>query len=390
MKQKLSHFGTRIVGQSMFKLLARAKDLERKGKKIIHFEIGDTHLEMPDPVKDTAMRSLRNKRTHYGASHGEYELRSAIARVYKEDYRFLPDINQIVVASGANPLIYYIISVLVNPKEEVILTDPSFVTYNAVLNMLDVTGVRIPVSHHDNFRFDPEKIRKSITKKTRLIVLNSPSNPTGAVYSKNDIKKIYEIAKRHNIYVLSDEIYSTLVYEGTHFSAGTLDKCRERVIVTNGFSKPFAMTGWRVGYAIGPAEIIDKVGLLSQTIVSCVPPFLQDACVTALKNRKVFAKKYFNEYKKLREVICSQLERIPELQFEWPQGAFYIFIDVSKTGMDGDEFSEYLMQNEGVVVCPGSGFGPSGKNYIRICYAKEKEVLLEGCKKITHAIEKIR
>ncbi len=385
----LSSFAERIVGQSMFKILAAAKELERQGRKVIHFEIGDTYLEMPAAVKDAAIAALRKNRTHYGSSHGEFALRSALCKAVSEDYGFLPRIDQTVVASGANPLIYYLLAVLANPGEEIIVTDPAFVTYNAVCSMLGIKPVRVPVAHRDNFRFSPEEIEKHITKKTRVIVLNSPSNPTGAVYSERDIRKTYQIAKKHDLYIISDEIYATLVYEGKHFSAGVLDKCRERVIVTNGFSKPFAMTGWRVGYAVGPKEVIDKVGLLSQTIVSCVPPFLQDACVVALKNRKKFTPQYFKVYKELREVVCSRLERIQQLEFTWPQGAFYLLVDVSKTGMDGDAFSKYLLEKEGVVVCPGSGFGPSGKNYIRICYATPKAKLLEGCRRIERAIKSL-
>src|SRR3989344_7515415 len=299
---QLSHFANRIVGQSMFRILETAKEMEQQGINLVHFEIGDSHLEMPIEVKKIAITSLNSGRTHYGSSYGEYSLRTAIQKVVKEDFAFMPDISQIVVTSGANPLIYYVLAVLVNPGEEVILTDPTFVTYNAVLDMLKIKGVHVPVTHKNNFNFSPKEIEKRITKKTRLIVINSPSNPTGAVYSESDIRKIYALAKKYNLYILSDEIYASMVYEGKHFSAGVMDKCKERVIMTNGFSKPFAMTGWRVGYAIGPEEIIEKIALLSQTIVSCVPPFLQDACVIALSQRHEFSKRYFKEYKKLREI----------------------------------------------------------------------------------------
>jgi aspartate/methionine/tyrosine aminotransferase len=385
-KLLLSHFAERIVGQSMFQILQKAKDLERQGKKLIHFEIGDSHLEMPTEVKKRALSAMSQGRTHYGSSFGEHELRLAIQKATTEDFLYTPSLSQIVVTTGANSLIYYVISILVNPGEEVILTDQAFVTYNAVLRMLKIKDVRVPVGYSNNFRFEPAEIEKRITPKTRLIIINSPSNPTGAIYSKSDIVEIYRIAKKHNLYILSDEIYSRLVYEGKHFSVGTVDKCRERVIVTNGFSKPFAMTGWRVGYAIGPENIIDKIALLSQTIVSCVPPFLQDACVTALANRHKFAERYLVEYKKLRNVICRELKKISQFQFSKPQGAFYIMADVSKTGMDGDAFTEHAMKF-GVVVCPGSGFGPGGKNYVRICYANTEKNLLEGCKRLQKAVE---
>ena len=382
-----SVFAKRIVGQSMFQILEMTKDLERKGKNLIHFEIGDSHLEMPLEVKKTAIVAMNRGRTHYGSSYGEHELRLAIQKATKGDFLFTPSFSQIVVTSGANPLIYYIISILVNPGEEVILADLAFVTYNAVLNMLGIKDVRVPVSHTNNFRFDPIEIEKRITPKTRLIIINSPSNPTGAVYSKQDITKIYSLAKKHNLYILSDEIYSRLVYEGTHFSPGVLDKCRERVIVTNGFSKPFAMTGWRVGYAVGPEEIITKIALLSQTIVSCVPPFLQDACVTALENRHKFIKRYFAEYKKLRDIACEELEKVKQFEFLKPEGAFYLMIDVSNTGIDGDKFTKYAMEKYGVVVCPGSGFGAGGKNYIRLCYANTGKNLREGCRRLCQAAE---
>ena len=370
----LSIFAKKIVGQSMFQVMDMAKTLERQGKKLIHFEIGDSHLEMPSEVKKSAIAAMNLGRTHYGSSYGEHELRLAIQKAVKEDLSFTPSLSQIVVTSGANPLIYYIISILVNPGEEVILANLAFVTYNAVLNMLGIKDVCVPVNYTNNFRFDPIEIEKRITPKTRLIIINSPSNPTGAVYSKEDIKKIYDLAKKYNLYIISDEIYSRLIHEGSHFSAGTIDECRERVIVTNGFSKPFAMTGWRVGYAIGPEDIINKIALLSQTIVSCVPPFLQDACVTALAHRKKFGQRYLLEYKKLRDIAYSELKKNKQFEFLKPQGAFYIMVNVSKTGMDGDEFTKYAINKLGVVVCPGSGFGPGGKNYIRICYANTKKI----------------
>ena len=385
----LSKFAEKIVGQSMFQVLEIAKSLERQGKKLIHFEIGDSHLEMPLEVKEGTVLAINRGRTHYGSSYGEHELRLAIQKTVKEDFLFEPSLSQIVVASGANPLIYYIISILVNPGEEVVLTDPSFVTYSAVLNMLGVKGVYVPIDNVDNFRFDPAEIEKRITTKTRLIVINSPSNPTGAVCLKEDVVKIYELARKHNLYILSDEIYSHLVYEGAHFSAGTLDECKERVIVTNGFSKPFAMTGWRVGYAVGPEKIIEKIALLSQTIVSCVPPFLQDGCVVALNRRHEFSQRYFSEYKKLRDFICKELEQVKQFKFLKPHGAFYLMIDVSKTGMDGDEFTKHAMEKFGVVVCPGSGFGSGGKKYIRICYANTEENISEGCRRLRDAAENI-
>jgi len=388
-QKNLSEFAGRIVGQSMFQILEKAKELEAQGKNLIHFEIGDTHLEMPQEVKDAAMDSLNKGRTHYGNSQGEKSLLLAIQKAVKEDFSFTPSLSQIAVASGANPLIYYVLSIIANPGDEVILTDPSFVTYNAVLSMLQINGVRINVNHRDGFRFDPAEIEKRITSKTRLIVINSPSNPTGAVYSKEDIMRIYELAKKHNLYILSDEIYSRLVYEGQHFSPGVLDECKERVIVTNGFSKPFAMTGWRVGYAVGPEEIVKKIALLSQTIVSCVPPFLQDACVVALERRHEFSERYLNEYKKLRYIACEELGKIPQFEFFKPHGAFYLMIDVSKTGMDGDAFTTYAMEKEGVVVCPGSGFGPGGKNYVRLCYANTEEKLREGCRRLGKAANTI-
>lgn len=381
----LSRFAQRISGQSMFRILAMAKDLERQGKDLIHFEIGDTHLEMPPEVKKSAIAALKAGRTHYGDSSGEYALRLAIQKAVKEDFKFTPSLSQIVVTSGANPLIYYALAVLVNPGEEVILTDPAFVTYNAVLAMLKIKGVRVPVTHTNNFRFDPAEIEKRITPNTRLIVLNSPANPTGAVYAKSDIAKVYALAKDHNLFILSDEIYSRLVYEGAHFSPGVLDACAERVIVTNGFSKPFAMTGWRVGYAVGPERVIEKIILLSQTIVSCVPPFLQDACVIALERRREFSRRYLAEYKKLRDIACGELEEIKQFEFSKPAGAFYLMINVSKTGMDGDTFTEYAMEEHGVVVCPGSGFGPCGKNYVRICYANTEKNLREGCQRLRKA-----
>ena len=282
--KKLSDVALRAVGQPMFKILEAAEKLERSGKDILHFELGEPDFDTPQNIINAACDALNNGYTHYASSAGLQELKEVIVEVTLNSRQFSPDLDQILITPGANAIIYLSIASLVNPGDEVIVPDPGFPTYFSSIDLCGAKAISVPLKKENNFQLDPDDLLRSITSKTRLIIINSPSNPTGSCMTPDQIFKVSEIAKQHDIFLLSDEIYSRLIFEGVDFSSpATFDECKERIIILNGFSKAFAMTGWRLGVAIGPAEVINKMNLMLNTIVSCVPPFIQVAGIEALE-----------------------------------------------------------------------------------------------------------
>ncbi len=273
----------------MFQILAKAQELERQGKEILHFELGDPDFNTPVTIVDAAVKALKDGETHYASSAGLLELKEAAAEVTVRSRGFRPDLEQLLVCPGVNVMIYYATACAVESGEEVIVPDPGFVSYFSILKFLGTKIVRVPLREENEFRLNPDDVRKAMTPKTRMIIINSPSNPTGAVMTEEEIKKIYEIAEEYDVYLLSDEIFARMIYQdaGTRdYSPSKYDHCRKRTIIANGFSKSYAMTGWRLGVATGPAEIISKMGLLLETTTSCVSPFIQKAGIEALRGNQ--------------------------------------------------------------------------------------------------------
>ena len=267
--KRLSDAACRLEGQKMFQILARANELERQGKEILHFELGDPDFNTPQNIVEAACKSLKEGETHYAPSSGLLELKMGAADVTVRSRGFKPDLDQLLVTAGANVQIYYAVASAVNPGEEVIVPDPGFVSYFSILKFVGANPVRVPLFEKNEFKLNPNDVEKAITDKTRMIIINSPSNPTGAVMTENEIKRIYEIAKKNDVYLLSDEIYARMVYKEAntnHFSPSRYDSCRERTIVINGFSKSYAMTGWRLGVVTGPSDLISKMGLLLEIV----------------------------------------------------------------------------------------------------------------------------
>src|SRR3989338_6003377 len=277
--KKLARITEGLIGQPMFGLLSKIKEMERAGSKIIHFEIGDPNFDTPLKVIEAAKCSLDNKETHYTDSLGLWDLRQEIRSYTQRTLGFLPDVEQILICP-ANAIIDFVVRCVVNPQEEVIYPDPGFPTYYSVINYAGMTPIGITLREENAFRMAPDDILRGITDKTRLIIINSPNNPTGSMMTEEELREAAKIAKERDVYLLSDEVYSEITYNKTHFSASLYDQCRERTITINSFSKIYSMSGWRLGYAIGPAPVIKKMGLLLETIISCISPFIQRAGIT--------------------------------------------------------------------------------------------------------------
>ncbi len=386
-KPFLSKITEKFEGRSSFTLLAKVKELERAGENIIHFEIGDPDFNTPNHIIEAACSSIKNGETHYTSYMGLHDLIEAAAETTLHTRGFKPSIEQIIVTPGANIVFYMAIKCLVNPGEEVIIPDPSYPTYGTAIKACDAIAVRVPLLEKNAFRMNPEDIKKAITEKTRLIIINSPNNPTGSVMTRQELDETYKIAEENNIYLLSDEVYSRMMYGKTQFySPSSNDKCANTTILVNGFSKAFAMAGWRLGITTGPKEIIEKMGFLAQTLYSCVPPFVQRAGVAAINGDQSEIRKMMQIYKERRDLLVEGLNKIPGISCLEPEGAFYVFCNITKTGMTSEKFADFMLKTAKVSLLAGTSFGQYGEGYARLTYANSIENIKEGLNRMREAL----
>ena len=388
--RELSDLSNRTDGQPMFKLLDKVKKLEVEGKEIIHFEIGDPDFRTPENISNAGIRAIKNGFTHYVSSSGLTEFRQKICETTEVSRGFKPNIDQVLVTPGANIAIFYAISCIVNPGEEVIVPDPGFPTYFSTIKMCNTKAVHVPLLESNKFRMNPKDIENSITEKTRMIIINSPQNPTGSVMTKEEIRMTYEIAEKHDLYLYSDEIYARMVYKDSVFNSPSVyDKCQERTIISNGFSKAFAMTGWRLGAVIGPSNVVEKMKLLLETTSSCVPPFIQKAGIEAIEGEQTSQKSMYDEYEQRRNIVVDGINSIHGLSCITPGGAFYVFINIKKTGMTSESFCDYILEDAGVAILPGTSFGEFGEGFVRICYAVNQDKIKNALERIKKSISKL-
>lgn len=380
MSRRFSVAAQNLVGQPMFRMLSKIQDLEKQGKQILHFELGDPDFPTPTNISEAAIKSIREGNTHYVNSMGIRELREAAQLTTKLSRGFEPGIDQVLVTPGANYIIFLAISTLVNPGEEIIIPDPCFPTYTSAANFVGAKTVFVPVHEENNFRLSPDDVESKITDKTRLLIVNSPANPTGSVMTKEELFEVGKIAEKKNLYLLTDEVYSRLIFdsEKTFFSPSTLDQCKKRTIIINGLSKAFSMTGWRIGIAIGPSDVIAKMGLVVETLSSCTPPFCQIAGLEAINGDQSELIKMKKEYFDRKNMLVEGLNDINGISCVDPGGAMYVFPNIKKTNMTSDEFSEYVLKKTGIGVLPGNNFGVNGEGYIRMCYSTSQDDIKEA------------
>jgi len=383
MTLNLSNAAMRLKGQPMFKLLAKIQEMEQAGYNIIHFEIGDPDFATPLNITEAAISALYDGKTHYTNSLGIYEFRKAIAEYIERTRGFLPGLNQIVVMPSANMSIYYTVQCLTNPKDEVIVQDPGFPTYDAVLSLCDVEKIPVYLREENEFCLDPDDFEAAITPRTKMLILNSPHNPTGAVISSENMKRIAQICIQNGIYLFSDEVYARMIYESeSFFSPALVDKCLTNVILSTGFSKAFAMTGWRLGFMVAPKAIVDRMGLMVQTTVSCVSSFIQYGGLEALKGNQDSVKKMMSVYKKRRNLLVEGLNSIHGIKCKTPHGAFYVYPNIMGTGLTSQEFTTKALNDAHVGLLPGTDFGDSGEGYVRLCYATSEENIVDGIRRL--------
>lgn len=388
--REISNNARHIEGQPMFKLIDKVQRLEAQGRSIIHLEIGDPDFATPPNIVEATKRSFDRGETHYVNSWGMTDLVEATQHTTKRSRGFLPESNQVLITPGANIAIFYAVFCLSNPGQEVLVPDPGFPTYLSAIRMCGSVPVPYPLHERNAFRMRAEDIEPLITEKTRLLIINSPQNPTGAITEPWALREIYELAVKHDLYVYSDEIYARMVYsDQDFFSIASLDGCRERVILSNGFSKAFAMTGWRLGTLVAPPEVAERMMLLLQTTSSCVAPFLQRAGLEAITGDQTPVRTMMAEYKARRDFLVNELNKIPGISCHLPGGAFYAFPNISDFGLSSEAFADAMLERAGVAILPGSCFGEQGEGFIRICYASSRENILNAIARLTEACKSI-
>lgn len=357
-------------------------DLINEMQGVISLGVGEPDFVTPWNVREAGIYSLEKGHTHYSSNPGYIELRREISSYVHRKYglSYNPT-NEIMVTVGGSEGIDIAIRALAGPGDEVIIPEPSFVAYKGCTVFAGATPVTINLRHEDQFKLTPELLESAITERTKVIILPFPNNPTGAVMSREEVAKIVDVLKDRDIFVISDEIYSELTYEGKHVSIATFPEMKEKTLVINGFSKAFAMTGWRLGYAMGHKDLIFEMNKIHQYAIMCAPTTSQFAAIEALKNCDDDVDEMVREYNRRRRVLVEGFRSVGLNCFE-PKGAFYVFPCIKSTGLTSDEFCERLLMEQKVLVVPGNAFGGCGEGFIRACYASSMENIMEAVKRI--------
>jgi aminotransferase len=358
-------------------------DIAATMKDVISLGIGEPDFTTPKPILEAGLRSLQDGQTHYTSNHGKLELRQGISNNLKRLYGVHYDpVNEMVVTVGVSEALYLAMTAILDPGDEVIIPTPCFVSYQPEVIMAGGVPVEIPTRMEDNFEVDPARIRDAITPRTKVIFVGYPSNPTGAVASRAVLTEIAQIAEDHNLLLISDEIYDRLVYDIQHVCVPALsESVRQRTILLGGFSKDYAMTGWRIGYAAGPMDIIKGMVRIHQYSIMSAPTTAQDAAIEALAVGETYVQDMVAEYNRRRRLLVDGLNKLGLKTFE-PRGAFYAFPNISASGMDDELFCQRLLEEEHVAVVPGNSFGPAGQGFVRACYATSYEQLEEALRRM--------
>ena len=377
----------RLGTESAFEVLARARALERQGREIVHLEIGEPDFDTAAHIKDAAKRALDANATHYGPSAGLPELREAIAKHTAETRGVPVSPEQVVVTPGAKPIMFFTIMALVDRGDEVIYPNPGFPIYESVINFVGGVPVPIPLREESDFGFDMALFEQRVSSKTKLIIINSPENPTGGVLDRSQIERIAAIARKHDVPVLSDEIYRQFLYEGEFVSFYAQPGMHARSILLDGFSKSYAMTGWRLGYGVMPTDLAEHVTRLMVNSNSCTASFVQLAGVAALQGDHTPVTRMVAEFKRRRDLLVDGLNRLPGVTCKRPRGAFYVFPNITGTGRTSAEVADRLLQEAGVAVLSGAAFGVHGEGYLRISYANSEANLAKALERMRPLFE---
>ena len=389
MREMIAKRMSRIGTETAFEVLAQAKALERQGKEIVHLQIGEPDFDTPENIKEAGIKAIRENKTHYGPSAGLLEVRECLAQYISKTRNIPVDPEEVVVTPGGKPILFFSILACIDEGDEVLYPNPAYPIYESMINFVGAKAVPIPIKEEKGFVFDIEDLEERITPKTKMIVLNSPANPTGGVISKEDLEKIATIVVTNDLLVLSDEIYSRIIYDGEHSSIASFPGMKERTIILDGHSKTYAMTGWRLGYGVMNREIAERVTKLMTNSNSCTATFTQIAGIEAINGPQDAVDRMVAEFKRRRDVIVEGLNKIPKINCNKPLGAFYVFPNITETGKKSQELADYLLNEAGVAVLSGTSFGEYGEGYIRLSYATSIENIEKGLEKIEAGLAKL-
>jgi aspartate aminotransferase len=361
--------------------------LKQEGTDIISFSMGEPDFPTPENITNACIRALKENFTHYTPSAGIPELRKAVAEKSRKE-NGIPCDEKHVLITPSKQAIFLSMLALLDDGDEVILPDPSWGTFEACVRIAGGIPRFLPLEAENDFRMSPDAMAELITDKTKMILVNSPSNPCGAVQTLEDLKGIADLAKDHDLIVLTDEVYEKIIFEGTHYSIASFDGMFDRTITINGFSKTYAMTGWRIGWLIAPSEIMKELNKLQTHSLTCATSFVQMAALEALRGPQDSVRKMVDEFRARRDLVWKLMNEIPSLSSPKPKGAFYAFPSYDFK-MSSEELAAYLLEKAHVAVTPGSAFGPSGEGHIRLSFATSREAIIEGMKRIKEALEKL-
>ncbi len=384
--RRMENLGT----ETAFEVLARAKALEADGRDIVHLEIGEPDFDTPRNIIDKAVEALNSGATHYGPSAGRPEVRQVFAAHIAADRGIDVGPDNVVITPGGKPIIYFPLTALIDPGDEVIYPNPGFPIYESVINFLDGKAVPLKLAEEKDFSFDIEDLKALASDKTRMLIINSPQNPTGGMLSSDDLDAIAELAVKHDFWVLSDEIYSKIIYEGTHDSIATRPGMLERTIILEGHSKTYAMTGWRLGYGIMPAELAAAVAKLQTNCTSCTASFTQIAGAEALTGPQDTVTEMVAEFKARRDLLVDGLNAIEGVSCKRPRGAFYVFANITGLGLTSKQVELRLLDDFGVAALAGTSFGAFGEGYLRFSYANSQENIRKALERFADFAQTVR
>jgi aspartate/methionine/tyrosine aminotransferase len=379
---RLSERMARLGTETAFEVLVRARALEAQGRHVVHLEIGEPDFDTPGHITEAAVQALKGGATHYGPSNGIAELREAIAEdsTRRRGARATPEM--VVVTPGAKPIMFFVLLALVDPGDEVLYPNPGFPIYESMIRYIGGIPVPIRLLEERGFALDVDQLVDKVGPKTRLVILNYPHNPTGGVIPESGLRAIADVAAKHGVPVLSDEIYCRIVYDGQHRSIAAMPGMEPLAVILDGFSKTYAMTGWRLGYGVMPAPMAQVVAKLQTNATSCTATFSQHAGVAALRGDQSAVEGMVGEFRRRRDAIVDGLRRIPGISCVRPKGAFYVFPNITGTGFSSRALADRLLDEAGVACLSGTAFGEFGEGYLRFSYAASMESLEEALRRI--------
>lgn len=371
-----------MSGEGALSVYARAKELESQGRSIIHLELGEPDFHPGQSVIESATKALAEGKDRYCAVAGLPALREEIAVYLKRTRSLDVAAANIVIAPGCKAALFFAMMALLEPGDEVLYPDPGFPGYSSIALGLGATPVPFELSSRNHFQPDPSEIAAKITPRTRLMITNSPGNPTGTVYTDAVQRVMAELAVKHDLWVLSDEIYARIIYGGKFVSMLSYQGMKERTLIIDGFSKSFAMTGWRLGYTVAPPEVVSALQMMAVNTYTCVNEFVQYGAIDALRDREGNTPRMVEEFARRRKQFVRDLNEVPGFRCEAPEGAFYAWVDIRGTGASAEEVCRILLEEDGVAAIPGAAFGPSGRDFVRFSFVSSVENLDEAATRI--------